>query len=837
MVSVENIKKIKTNYIYETYIKSAKELEDFLSKNEIIQKVEYIKKHLTDNYSVSADKHLPYFWRSYFNILNWLTENKTFLILPDYDADGVNSWFLYYHLLTLLKGITNSHSKILLKPTARDEWYGISQKFFDSDLHKQVDYVLTTDIWIAVNFPTDFILTKEKVIVFDHHLPYTNIWLNLKEFNEYFMSKYPNFDNHKKAFEGEEKKQFENCLKEFLKDKPELSQGFVTRFITNNFVLNYYPDYYCFYDEIVEQSRKKDWENTAYDVWKSPVLSKEENAKIIQKDYDKIFYSSAWQLATCVCVAIIENLINSNILKPSAKKLLNYYYIPGCVTSISDVTDLSSVNNLYSFMIGGIVMKTLREKYNLLLKQTAYSKHIALKDAEDLIGKDVLETLLLETLWIKHSFSELMMQEANDHQKDMLDKAFLQIINYLSWILEFNTELGKTSLGFNICPSINAFWRVSITHWLFLRWLKWEVAYKSKYGLSFNELRKSMQNTIEDKVMDDLEQTKNYLNPICIGGYVQDDLDEESLKYAYNALKGFYTRHYPDLFLDYTEVEEDAEKMQWFEESLLANNEWVVWIVASRIMEMIKKPVIVWKYFSSEKNGIKGSWRSIYSLFDLWVNTFKSVLNAWGHDAAFWIKIWDIKLFNEEIEKVLEKKSKEEIQNLYSINIPVHLQFWDDLRTLEAYKKFFKDYDNLIACNADFKWFKDFTLNAEDIVFFWKTWKYLKITLRKWEKEITFLSWNYKALFNRLWVPFLKTYDTAKELRDELIEKINRWEVSLTKAVWVKGEIKVQAGQEKEIELLRKVLLESDSSISNIEDGYWFDWKQSIHSYSYVFFI
>lgn len=813
------LEKIKTKYQYKTTISSAEELKNFEDNHELCQKFKHINTNLSSKFTVSASKHLPFFWRSYFHILKGLSENKNFLIIPDYDPDGINSWFLYYHLLTLLKTIYKSKSKILIKPTARDEWYGLSEKFFNSDIHYQTDYIITTDIWIAVKFPSTFIWGKEKIIIFDHHLPFTNIWFSIKEFHDYFLAMYPNFDVHKKSFTPSEKKDFDKAFETFKENKPALCNKFATTFISNNFVINYFKDYYYKYDDLLETLRDK--ENKDFqDLWKEPIETKFKN-EIMEKDKAKIFYSSAWELATAICESVILNLIEAKILNEKAKKLINFYYVPWSITSISDVTDLTSVNNLYFFLIWWVIVRNLQNNLSQELKKLAYSRKIEITKISDEEKFNVLKDIIKSKIGIKENLSELLWDEfvpdITPQQKSEFDKALWQIVNYFSYILWFNSSMSYTDLGFLICPSMNAYWRVSVTHGLFLRLLTWEIPYTANW-ISFNEVRKKLQQDIEELVVDDIERKQSYKNPICIWGYYHSNLDEDKIHHSYDALKGFYTKTYPDIFLDYSKVKAKKEDVIEHEKILLESSEWVVWIVASKIVEMFNKPAVVWKYSSSDENSIKGSGRSFFSLFDLWVSSFKSVGNVWWHDAAFGIQIKDIELFNKEITEAINNLTLSKIQKLYTIQIPLYINLKDNLKDILAFQKFFKDYDNIINANFSFSNFKDFELKPHGVTFMGKGGKSIKIVLQKWDKKITFISWNWKALFNKLEVPYLN-FEVDKENKTS-----TWWDKFLL--VWEQTDI---------LEQLQYKLISTDLSVSSITDSFGYQGNQETYNYDFSF--
>jgi hypothetical protein len=63
------LEKIKTKYQYKTTISSAEELKNFEDNHELCQKFKHINTNLSSKFTVSASKHLPFFWRSYFHIL------------------------------------------------------------------------------------------------------------------------------------------------------------------------------------------------------------------------------------------------------------------------------------------------------------------------------------------------------------------------------------------------------------------------------------------------------------------------------------------------------------------------------------------------------------------------------------------------------------------------------------------------------------------------------------------------------------------------------------------------------------------------------------------------
>lgn len=736
---------IKTQTIYTNIVNSADDMGYFVKHNPImIQSLKIANDTSNERFTVEAKKHLPFIKKSFDSIVNWIKNNESFLILPDYDADWTVSWFLYYNMLNLLKEVYHSSSTIRIKPTARDEGYWISNKFFNSDLHKEVDNIITTDIGITVEFPMDFISSKKKVIVFDHHTPLSSIWFSIKEFRHFYLERHPNANINEKYIKDID--ELKKDLTDFFERHPNFSQKFRDTFIMNNYVLNHYPTYYLYFDEAKIQDKTKDTPS-------------------IQENYEKIFYSSAWELAVSVYEYALECLVQEKLLSDNMKKLIHYIWIGWAITAISDVTDLSSCNNMYFFIHGQKVVNHLQ-------------KELIRKDLEP--TKDNILNIIKSTLNIEP------FQNWNP-------KWFEQIGYFLSWLLSFKNKFSHSDLGFSICPSINAYGRVSIMHSLFLEWIIGDSWVLRANKISFNDVRKQLQTTITRQVLDDIKKNKRFEHLIVIG-WVKEQISDWEIDKAYNKLKSYFAQHYSDIFLDYSWEDIQEDQVEWIEFDIMKNHEWVFWIIASKIAEMYKKPSFVGKYCKEKQ--FRGSWRSIFSLFDLWCTTFETVSNLWWHAAAFGIALKDVDGFIEEISKKLETLTDEEKQKLYTIKMDVLMNIKPNVRDILTFEKFFTKFDGFVKSDANFEAFKDY--KVEDIQFLGKEWATVKILLKNWENEITFLLWNF------WW--FCEKYDLE-------IPKINASEI------WENEKQNFTLSVESEDwgELLKTKILTENLNISNIQ--------------------
>jgi len=154
-------------------VNSYDDLKQIYENEEIIKIFEHINKW---NYELSDINILPQYNITWKSIIENIKNNKSFLILTDYDADWVCSWYIHYISLLFLKMKYNSNSIIHIKPSNRYEWYGISKEFFNDQLANQYDCLLTTDIWVSVKFPLNIIKNKF-IYIFDHHLPLDSEYL------------------------------------------------------------------------------------------------------------------------------------------------------------------------------------------------------------------------------------------------------------------------------------------------------------------------------------------------------------------------------------------------------------------------------------------------------------------------------------------------------------------------------------------------------------------------------------------------------------------------------------------------------------------------------------
>lgn len=720
---------IKTQTLYTNVVNSSDDMGYFVNHNPLmLQSIKISNDNSKERFTVEAKKHLPFIKKSFESIVNGIKNNESFLILPDYDADGTVSGFLYYNLLSLLKEVYHSKSLIRIKPTARDEGYGISQKFFESTLHNNVDNIITTDIGISVEFPMSFISSKKKIIIFDHHTPLSSIWFSIKEFKHFYLEKHPNANLTNKTIEDLELLKSE--LTEFFKNYPTFSQEFRDKFIMNNYVLNHYPNYYDFFEQAQIQDKSKD-------------------SLSIQWNYDKIFYSSAWELAVSVYEYALDYLISNNLLKGNFKDLIHYIGIGWAITAISDVTDLSSCNNMYFFLHWQKVVRHLQ-------------KELSKKDLEP--TKDSVLGIILKTLKIEEF-------------KDWYPQWLEQIGYFLSWVLSFKGKFSHSDLGFSICPSINAYGRVSLMHSLYLEWIIWYGGVPRTNKISFNETRKQLQASIAKQVLKDIKENKRYAYPVVIGG-VKEQVSDGDIEQAYWDLKSYFASHYSDVFLDYVWRNIRIDQVEEIETNIMKNHEWVFGIIASKVAEMYKKPTFVWKYCNETQ--FKGSWRSIFSLFDLGCSTFQSVSNIWWHAAAFGISLNNVNSFLEEITNKMNTLTDEEKQKLYTIKMDVLINIKPNVKDILTFERFFSKFNGFVKSDANFKAFENYKL--ENLQFLWKEWATVKLLLKDWDNEITFMIWDYLGFCEKYWLEIPKIdvegdWEKEKQTFSLNIESENWWEL------------------------------------------------------------
>lgn len=738
----------KAKIVYNNIVSSSEELGLFVNKNPIMTQSINISNNTNHmRYTVEAKKHLPYIKQSFNAILEGLKNNESFLILPDYDADGTISGFLYYNLLILLRNVFKSTSSIQIKPTARDEGYGISAKFFESDLHKNIDNIITTDIGISIEFPMEFIESKKRIIIFDHHTPLSSIWFSVKEFKHFFLKKHQNADLTNRNIV--DIKQLKEDLREFFADKVEFAKLFKERFFMNNYVLNLYPDYYTFFAEGLS------------------IQNKNLDTSPIQLDYNKIFYSSAGQLAVSVYEYALEYLINNKLLNSGLKNIINYIGVGGAITSVSDVTDLSSCNNMYFFLQGQKVVNYLQKELN--------KKN--LEPTSENIQKLILASLPLN------------LSETQDYPKVWIE----QIGNFLSWVLSFKGKFSFSDLGFSICPAINSYGRVSLMHWLYLEWIKGSSGIIRENNLNFNEVRKQIQSNITKNVLEDIKSKKRDQQPIVIGAV--QEVAEEDITEAYNDLKSFFATKHSDVFLDYITREVSDNEVEKIEAKIMENHEGVFGIIASKVVEMFKKPAFVGKYVGEK--GFKGSWRSLFSLFDLGCTTFDSVDAMGGHAAAFGIALNDVEGFLAQLTEKLETFSVEELAKKYVIKMDLLLKVKPIVKDLLTYERFFTKFDGLSKTGMQLEGFDGYVFQS--VNFMGKEGMTVKLSYQDVNNnEITFLIWDYAG--------FCQKYEIDLPQVDTI------WEETEWKKQFVLSENDTQW-----VEKMSKLLFTEILTLSNIQ--------------------
>lgn len=731
------ISKNKKLYSY-TYqpLSVVKNLQDF---NEAKNKIPFIKNYneLKENFKniheyLHKTEYLHCIDESFDILFQWLKNWKNILILPDYDSDWINSCFMYYNFLTLLKEVTHSTSQIKIKTTCRDEWYWISKEFFDSTIHNDFDIIVTTDIWISVQFPLDFIL-KKQIIIFDHHLPLTNILFSIQEVHQYIKWKYQNFDFIKKTFDSQEEKAeiISECLSFLLKrlwkeytqhNIQETLENLQQHFFVNNYVLNYYDDYFSWFNK--EKNLITLEHREAF---------KEKNTKV-KDEYDIHFYSSAWELAMTVVSYYLEKLIWMWLITDDFLKFKNIYLIWWCITAITDVTDLTSKNNQAFLLAWSEIFNIIRKEYNFVkYKQfTTDFDRIAyvlwklfFKDKKTIENEEDLYTYFCE--W---------------KDKEWIKKYLRQILSFLKFYLRFDKDLSKTAIWFTIWPYLNSFWRMITTHSLLEQLLEWKMM-----NTKINEVRKALQQEITNEVFEDIIKN-NWNHNIIVWWtvYNENDISEEKLKHYYRLLKRFYSE-WSSLFIDYQD-EQILEDEEWLTkesiEDRMFNKWWIVWIVASKIQETYQKPTIVWVYSNNEKESLHWSWRSHISLFELWVKTFESVKDSWWHDWAFWITISNVELFKKEFDQALLRLPQEKIKELFTINYDMLIE----VKTFEEYKQIceeLKKFEWLLSIKVSFKEILK-NVKKEDIqcsLFYQNKWAQFSF----YWSDFQYKTWSYRWTF------------------------------------------------------------------------------------------
>lgn len=810
-------------YQYQTkfkqVIRSFEEMEKFEKENILFNLIKNILDNLdTRRWTVNAGVHLPFIKRTVSTICKGLNEQKDFLLCTDYDVDWMLSGLELYSMISLLNAAFNKNSKCYLRPSTRDEWYGLTHQFFESKEYDNIWYVMTTDLWISVEFPKEFISKKEKIIVFDHHTPITNIYLSIKEFKERWLAKHPDFVISKKSFSSQgEQMDFLETLKEFMSEDPCFNEKFVRTFIANNYTLNSYSDYYKYYVDFLEEYRTK---TSAFDEWANGVefkLNKELWETVARMWMSEIWQSSAWELASSILELLIDKLVATNYLSKKAKKLIDLHTVYWGITAISDVTKLESCNNLWFVLKSKHLMKELRILYN---------KHKEKKWAMKLALCDYLGINNVNSLFWNH-FPSISDNQIN-HMKDYLN----QLSNFFEWLMQF--EFTTTGIWFSIAPTINAYGRMSIPHFFFTRILTWEDAIKG--CKSYNSFRKEIQKKVQEVVMNDIEDNPNI--PIAVWGCIESDFgkfwkeyDEETVHKAYQNIKKFFNTKFPQYFIwDTTDLSESQILQE--EEKMLINKEWVIWLVANKIQNILLKPAIVWVYQDVSKNSLKGSWRSALSLFDLKASTFQSVNSIWGHKEAFGISINNKKLFIEEFEKALEGKNIEELYTVYSDALFV---LKDDVNYLNAIKKLLVIWEWFFkTLSIDLHDFKDW--NIEAIKFMGETKQTIKIILQKDNKKIELVNFDYKPLFKRLGLPLPKWWQETEivstwKTEEQLQEDLNK----VDKYAW--NHFKNEERIKKEMENFKEALTTTIQPFSSLTNGYLIEWDQSQSKYTYSLII
>lgn len=750
-----------SSYKYEKFpISHVKNLEDFehaKSKIPFIKNYYELINNRSWNYFHRAE-YLHYIEESFQEIFDWIKEWKNILILPDYDSDWTNSWFMYYNFLTLLKWILNSTSEIKIKPTCRDEWYWISEEFFNSSIHDWFDIILTTDIWISVQFPFEFIRDK-KVLIFDHHLPLTSIWFSIKEIREYIKNEIPDFDFNKKSFDNQEEK--EKIVKMCILKLQDLYwwslnlqqlKEFTNNLKVNNFVLNYYDNYFSWFQKEKDQFTLKNREE----------FKKLDINKDIKDEYDIHFYSSAWELSSIVIWYYLEKLVNMWLVDESFLKFKNIYLIWWCITSITDITNLESKNNLAFFVYWSECFNIIRKKYNWL-RPIFFNQ-------EDTISNVIWELFFKEKRIKTNKDFEKLIQSKILFQwfdKNWIASFANQIISYLKFFLWFDTDLNKISIWFTIWPYINSFWRLITTHSLFEQMILWK-----KMNKKINEKRKNMQSDITKNIQDDIIRDKRNLDNENSNNIIIWWIKHwEDQWHKYRLLKKYYTQE-STIFSDYIDELETTEEInekisiEQIEDSMVTNL-WVVWIIASKIQEEYNQPAIVWEYYDDTCNSIHWSWRSKLSLFDLWVWTFKSVTSIWWHWWAFWIDINDVELFKKEYNEKLNSLWEERVKELYKVEYDMLIE----VSTFEEYDKIIEElqlFEWMIDVKVSFKemlkWIYKDDVNC--MLFFNNQWAQFSF----YWKNTTYKTWKYKLTF---WEFFDKNYNiTVDDMIDCLYTKI-----------------------------------------------------------------
>ncbi len=277
-------------------IHSVDDIKNIVKQEPIIQLYKSIKKN--DEYQFAPKEVLPDYDRTTKRLVEEIKKGKDFLILTDYDADGVMSGYIHYMWLQHLIQKYNSTSQVRFKPTNRYEWYGISHEFFESDVLKKYDNILTTDIGISVPFPAH-VIKEKNIFIFDHHLPVDSEILLCQEVRE----KYPTIDS---------KETYEEALWYLM----YLWVSY-DNFYINNPVTNRYE--YFFHDNRTPQKK--------YDTEK----------------YNELEISAGW-----VTFLFWWNFLQEEWYSSRDIMLLS---IPAAVSTITDVMPLHYANNMSVYLL------------------------------------------------------------------------------------------------------------------------------------------------------------------------------------------------------------------------------------------------------------------------------------------------------------------------------------------------------------------------------------------------------------------------------------------------------------------------------------------------------
>lgn len=658
-------------------INSYEDFQKLFETNRFLKNFKELKSSNEIRYFHNA-KYLHYIEEAFNVIFNWIKNNESFLIIPDYDSDWLNSWYIYYNFLTLLKWLLNSNSVIKIKATWRDEWYWISERFFNSHIYDNFQNIITTDLWISVQFPFEFIKNKQ-VLIFDHHLPMTNILFSIKEIHEYIEMIKPWYNFNKRNFDSleENKEVIWLCIKRLNElfwwtiNKDKLNE-FTKHLIVNNFVINYYWNYYSWFNKDKDEISKQNKERML-------------NDDLLKDEYDIHFESSAWELASCVVWYYLEKLRDMWYINDLFLKLKNIYLIWWCVTAISDVTNLESKNNLLFYILWSRIFNLLRKFYNVV-----HSNESEIKTNKDKISYSLWKVLFQDNKLSVWHLRWLLKQNIKVEYNDKIINEYIdQLLNYLNFYLSFNKDFDKTSLWFAIWPYVNSYWRLITPHWLFEQMILW-VERNEKLNIRRKELEAEYTKYVIEQLKEDKYNVKVF--------WIKQDrnFDDE-----YNILRKRYNDK-NTLFVDYTDCKESNKSIVELEDEIY-NIWWINWLIASKVQNYYRKPAIIWNY--DDMWNIWCSWRTSFSFIDYWVWLFKSVNSIWWHKKAFWININNIDLFRKEYEELLERLWDKQVQQLYCKDY----QFLIEVDNFDDYQKIQKELDEL-------KWLFEYKISFKKIM-------------------------------------------------------------------------------------------------------------------------